>query len=171
MFKPEFINNELSFRSLSERNETDMIVIHHTGNAKDDDLSATDIHEIHLANGWAGIGYHYVIRKNGAIELGRPVNCIGAHAEGENSHSIGIHFSGNFEDAEPTKKQIESGAILIAWLCEKYGIDCTRSNIVGHRELMATACPGENLYSKLDEMVGKAVWYGQHYDAEEGYRG
>ena len=52
--------------------------------------------------GWAGIGYHYVIRKNGQVEIGRPDWAIGSHAYGENSHTIGVHVCGNFEIAEPT---------------------------------------------------------------------
>ena len=48
---------------LAERELTDMIVIHHTGEA-DIYASAEQFHEWHLNNGWAGIGYHFVIRKN-----------------------------------------------------------------------------------------------------------
>ena len=58
----------LKFDTLNERNMTNMIVVHHTGNPVDDDLSAEEIHESHKAQGWAGIGYHYVIRKDGTIE-------------------------------------------------------------------------------------------------------
>lgn len=163
MFKPNIKDYGLEFNSLTERDVTDMIVIHHTGDPTDDDLSAEEIHQMHLNNGWAGIGYHFVIRKDGTIEEGRPMNCIGAHAEGENYHTIGIHFSGNFEDAEPTDKQIESGAVLIAWLCDYYGIGCDKETVVGHRDLMATACPGENLYAQIPTIIGKAIWYEQNY--------
>ena len=118
MTPPKITDYGLEFNSLSERYVTDMIVVHHTGNPSDDDLSAEDIHEMHQNQGWAGIGYHYVIRKNGQIEQGRPDWSVGAHASGENWHSIGIHVSGNFEEAEPTEYQIESLAYLIGWLCE-----------------------------------------------------
>ena len=159
MKKPKMKDYDLEFRSLTDRDNTDMIVIHHTGNPTDDDLSAEDIHEMHLNNGWSGIGYHYVIRKDGTIEIGRPVECIGAHAEGENSHTVGIHLSGNFEIGKPTDKQIESLANLVAWLAENYDIELSDDTIVGHRDLMATACPGEALYKKLDTVIGKAIWY------------
>jgi hypothetical protein len=46
------------------------------------DASAEQIHGWHLGNGWAGIGYHYVIRKDGTIERGRPEWAIGSHAYG-----------------------------------------------------------------------------------------
>lgn len=150
---------DLEFSELSERSNTDMIVIHHTGNPTDDDLSAEEIHTSHLAQGWAGIGYHFVIRKNGMIERGRPECAVGSHAYGENSHTIGIHVCGNFEIGTPTGSQIERLALLIANLCEDWGIPTDRDHIVGHRELMPTACPGTNLFAVIDTIVGKANWY------------
>jgi N-acetyl-anhydromuramyl-L-alanine amidase AmpD len=154
-----FKNYNLNFLQLMEREKTDMIVIHHTGNPNDDDLSAEDIHQSHLANGWAGIGYHFVIRKDGTIEVGRPISSVGSHAYGENYHTIGIHVCGNFENAEPTSIQIEALAQLIAKLATDYNIIPTFDSVVGHRDLMATACPGENLYNILDIIRGKAIWY------------
>ena len=170
MIKPTFIDYGLNFGPLTPRTTTDMIVIHHTGNPEDDDLSAEEIHESHQAQGWAGIGYHYVIRKDGSIELGRPVDTIGAHAYGENSHTIGIVVCGNFEIAEPTVEQIESTSVLVAWLCERYNIaPITKDTVVGHRDLMPTACPGQNLYDLLQEIRGKAIWYQQQYPQSKGY--
>lgn len=141
------------------RGATDMIVIHHTGNPTDDDLSAAEIDASHKAQGWTCIGYHYVIRKDGTVEAGRPHWTIGAHAYRENSHTIGIHVCGNFEEAVPTDEQIESLAMLLANLCTDYGLTIDRDHIVGHRELMATACPGANLFVQMDEIVGKANFY------------
>ena len=150
------IHPYLKFGELSERPFTDMIVIHHTGE-RDIDASAQDIHRWHLDNGWAGIGYHYVIRKNGDIEIGRPEWATGSHAFGENYHTIGIHLSGDFETAYPTAEQINACAELIADICGDYGMVPSRANIVGHCDLMDTDCPGKNLYSKLDEIVDRAL--------------
>ena len=169
MLEPTITDYGLEFGYLDPRDVTDQIVIHHTGNPTDDDLSAEEIHESHLAQGWAGIGYHFVIRKDGAIELGRPMDTIGAHAYGYNSHSIGIHVCGNFEIAEPTPEQIESCAILVGWRTEKYELEVDENHVVGHRDLMPTACPGEALYNQLDVIRGKALWYQNHYDNEGNY--
>ena len=152
----------LSFVELSKRMATDMIVIHHTGNPYDDDLSAAEIHASHMAQGWAGIGYHYVVRKDGTVEAGRPHWTVGAHAYKENYHTIGIHVCGNFELAEPTGAQIESLAMLLANLCTDYGLPIDDDHVVGHRDLMATACPGTNLYVLLPEIRGKGNWYAQN---------
>lgn len=144
---------------LTERDETDMIVLHHTGDT-DMDASAKQIHGWHLNQGWAGIGYHYVVRKKGTIEEGRPEWAVGSHAYGENGHSIGIHVCGGFNSAEPTDAQIEAVSHLVAYLCEKYDIPIDREHIVGHREVNDdTSCPGDSLFAKLDLIVSKAAWY------------
>ena len=110
-------NLQYDYRPLANRTKTDMVVIHHTGNPTDDDLSAAEINASHQAQGWTCIGYHYVIRKDGTIEEGRPHWTGGAHAYGFNSHTIGIHVCGNFEIGEPTQAQIESLAMLLANVC------------------------------------------------------
>ena len=154
------IETNLDFDYLSERGYTDMIVIHHTG-GNDIDASAGQIHGWHLNQGWSGIGYHYVVRKNGDIERGRPEWAIGSHAYGENSHTIGIHVSGDFMQAYPTEKQLDRCGALIADICQRYSIPIDRHHIVGHGELMSTDCPGINLQALLDDntIVGKAIYY------------
>ena len=164
--RTKIVETDLDFQyGLTERDETDLIVIHHTGGA-DIDADAETIHEWHINNDWAGIGYHFVIRKDGSVERGRPEWAIGSHAYGENSHSIGIHLSGEFDDAEPTDAQIEACACLIADLCEEYDIPIDRDHIVGHGELMSTDCPGANLQALLDDetLIHKAA----EYAGEEG---
>lgn len=133
------------------RPKTDTIVIHHVG-VPDGDTSAAAIHRAHLANGWAGVGYHYVIRKNGLIERGRPLATVGAHAYGENYHTVGINVTGNFDKEIPTKAQLESLTELVTALCRIYHIEPSATTIVGHRDLNDTDCPGKNLYALLPQL-------------------
>ena len=149
----------LQFSGLMPRNITDCIVIHHTGSGIDLDYSAEEIHDWHIEAGWAGIGYHFVVRKSGIVERGRPLWAVGSHAAGENYHSIGIHLSGDFNIGSPTAAQIESTARLVNDLCAEYDLPIDRRHILGHRELMSTDCPGKNLYDLLDVIAGKANWY------------
>lgn len=158
---------EKTFRfknSLSERQCTNRFVIHHTGTGNIDlDASAEQIHDWHLSS-YAGIGYHFVIRKDGTIERGRPEWAVGSHAYGANNDSIGIHLSGEYEIFFPTEKQIESTSMLLAELCEKYKVPIDRNHILGHFEIdpdgkRGTSCPGKNLFVRLDEIVEKANWY------------
>jgi len=54
-----------------------------------------EIRRWHLARGWKDIGYHFVIRPDGEIEVGRMLPDIGAHCEGYNLDSVGTCLIGN----------------------------------------------------------------------------
>ena len=147
----------LRFTEYEERPSTEVIVIHHAGFPDGDkDSSAEDIHKFHQeVNGWAGIGYHYVIRKDGTIEQGRRPKAVGAHAYHHNKNSVGICVAGNFELAKPNRKQMDSLILLTAWLCQKYKLNPVgKGVIVGHRDLNVgeTDCPGKYLYAKLNDI-------------------
>lgn len=136
---------------LDRRDATKFIVVHHVGNTNED-VSAREIHQWHLQNGWCGIGYHYVIRKDGRIERGRPQKMVGAHAYHYNQDSIGICVVGEFEQNEPQPEQIDALTQLLSVLCDKYHLHVSEKTILGHRDLNVTLCPGQNLYSQLPEI-------------------
>lgn len=69
-------------------------IVFHTSASGDQDIGAKEIREWHKEKGWSDIGYHYVIRRDGTIEQGRPLEKIGAHVRGYNSRSIGICMIG-----------------------------------------------------------------------------
>ena len=153
--EPMIYRRLLLFTEYEPRPSTEMIVIHHTGFPNvDKDSNIVDIHRFHQeVNGWAGAGYHYLIRKDGMIEQGRRPEMIGAHAYQHNKNSIGVCLAGNFDIGSPTKEQMASVKELVAWLCRKYDLNSMkRGVIVGHRDLNDTACPGENLYDKLSSI-------------------
>jgi hypothetical protein len=152
------VETNLKFGPLQQRPETNLLVVHHVG-CTNRDVSAAEIHKWHLANGWAGIGYHYVIRKNGSIERGRPRDDIGAHTYGFNETSIGINVVGDFEIASPEEAQLKSAARLIAALCNMYNLPPTGSVVLGHRDLNDTLCPGKNLYNQLEEIKLAALFH------------
>ena len=87
---------EADFRSATR--EITETVVHWTGTFVDQDIGAEDVHKWHLERGWSGCGYHYVIRRDGTIERGRPINFEGAHAlqNGHNNYSIGISLVGGY---------------------------------------------------------------------------
>jgi N-acetylmuramoyl-L-alanine amidase len=73
----------------------DLIIIHCAATPADMDVGAKEIRDWHVkGNGWDDIGYHFVIRRNGTVETGRPLEKIGAHAKGYNKTSIGICLVG-----------------------------------------------------------------------------
>lgn len=146
------VETSLKFDSLSKRKKTDTIVLHHSASKE---AFATLIHQWHKNRGWSGIGYHFVVRKNGTVERGRPIDCIGAHCTNENSHTIGICFEGNFQEEDMAAIQIKAGRELIDYIQALYG---NKLKIVRHRDLMATACPGDKFpFSLFTESVGIEV--------------
>lgn len=138
------IETNLQFKGkMLIRKSTARIILHHAAASVCD---AKTIHAWHLGRGFSGIGYHFLVRKNGTIERGRAENLVGAHAAGNNSNSIGICFEGNFETESMGEAQKNAGKELIAYICNKYGIDV----IIRHKDVASTACPGKNFpYTEL----------------------
>ena len=131
------IKTNLRFnRQPSMRTSTKQIILHHTDSH---DVPASEIHRWHLNRNWLGIGYHFVIRANGRIEEGRPIGSIGSHALGANADSIGIVFTGRFEQHRPTIGQIQAGIQLIKYIESIYG----NLEISGHKDHSSTSCPGK----------------------------
>lgn len=71
-----------------------LLVIHCSAVRSYQTSSAAQIDQWHKARGWRGIGYHFVVRRDGSIEHGRAVEEVGAHAAHHNLHSIGICYEG-----------------------------------------------------------------------------
>lgn len=151
------IEMSLTFaQALTERLNTYYLVVHHAASAGD--IGAAEINESHKAKGWAGCGYHYVIRYNGTVERGRPRDTIGAHAFGVNDCSIGVVLAGDFMEREPKVPQMNALENLLADLCDLYGL--AQTDIIGHRDVAgivnnsdaATACPGDRLYAEMAEI-------------------
>lgn len=140
------------------------IIIHHTATSKNLDNPRQAIRDIYywhaISRGWGDIGYNYIIDQQGNIYEGRygGDGVVGAHAGPANVGSIGIAVLGNYEEAEVPEPVISSLTALIKAKASKYGIDTmgtssfrgeNRPNVLGHRDVMSTSCPGGNLYDML----------------------
>lgn len=130
------IETNLQFKDMNTRKLTERIILHHA-DAKS--CSAEDIHRWHLNNGWAGAGYHILVRRDGKVYRLRPEDKVGAHAYGSNYNSIGICFEGNYMEEDMPEVQIKAGQELVAYLKNKYNI----TTVQRHRDVCATSCPGD----------------------------
>jgi len=121
------------------------IVVHCSATRPDMDIGVEEIRQWHVyERNWSDIGYHVVIRRNGSVEEGRPVENIGAHARGHNNESIGICLVGgvdsnNRPDANFTLSQYMALARIVTDLKIKHpDID----KVSGHRDYSnMKACP------------------------------
>ena len=124
---------------LKTRSETNYIILHHTEVRGRHGVK--EVHQWHLNKGWAGIGYHYYIDKDGQIFEGRPRNAWGAHVKSHNNDSIGVCFEGNFDKEKMSEIQLEASVLLISVLSLAYG----NAAIRGHRNFNSSkSCPGKN---------------------------
>ncbi len=122
------------------------LVIHHSASG---DVSAETIHQWHLNQGWAGIGYHYVVRADGTIERGRPEIYQGAHCVPVNRQSIGICCTGDFTKHAMPDAQKKALIELLRMLKQKY----LQAAITQHKDHDATACPGNIPFSEIQQAV------------------
>lgn len=131
----------------------DEVIIHCSATRPSMDTSASDVHDWHLARGWRGIGYHYVIKRDGTIEEGRSLAMRGAHTMNHNNRSVGVCMIGGLaENGEPsglyTALQWRSLRRLVRWLMETF--DC---QVSGHNKYANKACPSFD----VSEWIGKVL--------------
>lgn len=134
-------------KSKKQDNFPEMIILHHSGGTDANPLADTSSHtadmieQWHMAKGWEGIGYTYVIEKDGTIAKGRPETYHGAHTVNYNSKSIGICMSGNFDATYPTKAQEESFKTLYKDISKRY----KNLKVYPHRKFANKTCFGKKL--------------------------
>ena len=122
------------------------IIIHMSYTTPAMDIGATEIRQWHVGgNKWSDIAYHKVIRRDGTVEDGRPIERPGAHTRGENADSIGLclvggkHKSRETHDCNFTSAQWRA----LDRLCRDLMLEFPDiEDISGHRDWAARGCPG-----------------------------
>lgn len=118
----------------------DKIVIHYTATPPDRRLEPGEIDRWHRERGWDSIGYHFVVHQDGSVEKGRPITKIGSHVQGHNRGSIGVVWVGG-GDGEDTRT-LEQRTALYDLIAALRLVLPRPVEVVGHRDLAATLCPG-----------------------------
>lgn len=121
---------------MANRAKTTLLVVHVTATPPSANIGVKEVDAMHRARGFNGIGYHYVIRRSGKVEPGRPENQIGAHVEGFNSISLGVSLVGGVDEKgkpqfNATAEQMASLEKLLRELSTRY----PQARICGHRDL------------------------------------
>jgi len=121
------------------------IVMHYSATYGDQDIGASDIDKWHRDRGFAQIGYHWVIRRNGTVEAGRSEGTVGAHVRGHNTGTIGICVVGGLDRATGPNRGVDNRTPLqIAAQIKLTREVLSRhpgARVVGHLDLAATQCP------------------------------
>ena len=121
------------------------IILHCSATWSKQDIGLAEIKQWHTlpeprGRGWDHVGYHYIVRRNGYVEAGCPIEQKGYHCSGHNLHSIGICMVGggpNGEDNVFTEAQFDALAGLVKRLRKQFPM----TNIYGHNEFARKACP------------------------------
>lgn len=112
------------------------IVIHCSATSPALDVGAEEISEWHRARGFLRIGYHFVVRRDGSIERGRPLNTQGAHASGFNDKSIGICWVGGVDTKGAVQdNRTPAQRLALARLVAAMARQFPDAEVVGHRDL------------------------------------
>ena len=130
----------------------DKIIIHCTATPEGRAVTMEEVRRWHVkGNGWADIGYHYLIDINGCVNYGRGINIIGSHTYGFNTGSIGLAYVGG-TDAEGLAKDTLTNA-------QRYAtqdlIDALRLvigpelSVHGHNEFSKKSCPSFDVKDKF----------------------
>ncbi len=133
------------------RKETNAIFVHCSATKPSMDIGVREIRQWHKEKGWLDIGYHFVVRRDGAVEEGRAIEAVGSHVQGYNSDSVGvclvggIDAKGNFE-ANFTPEQMNALRSLLVTLQVLY----PKAVIRAHHDVAPKACPSFNLSHWLD---------------------
>lgn len=127
------------------------IVGHYSATYPDQNITIADVDRWHRDRGLAMVGYHYFIRRDGTVERGRPEDRIGAHVGGQNSGKLSICWAGGLDRAtgpnvgvdNRTPAQRQASITLIRELLTRH----PGAEVVGHRDLAPTQCPGFDVIS------------------------
>ena len=123
--------------------EIDEIIVHCTATPEGRDVTVKDVTAWHKRRGFYTIGYHYLVRLDGRVEIGRPEDEVGAHCLGHNARSIGICYVGGLDkdtlQPKDTRTADQRHALkeFVAYLKRKY----PGATVHGHREFARKACP------------------------------
>lgn len=130
--------------------EITLLVVHCAATSPTMDIGAKEIDFWHRERGYAEIGYHYVIRRDGTIENGRELETAGAHAKGWNANSIGICLVGGIDHKNrPQDNFTREQKMTLRDLLERLRSQFPHTRILGHRDLpgVAKACPSFDVRS------------------------
>ncbi len=138
--------HDLSTRGTYPQRELSAIkylVVHHSG--VDSDSSAEAIASYHTRSlGWPGIGYHFLVHWDGAIEYVGDIAEARYNVARRNQEVVGVCLPGDFSRRSPEEAQLEAARVLLVNLQFALGWFVP---IVGHGEValpgFATACPGD----------------------------
>ena len=142
---PVWHNNMRAGSFYQNCREVRLLVVHCSATRCDRNFSIEALQHCHIARGFASIGYHFYITRDGEVHICRPVYQIGAHASGWNDKSIGICYEGGLnESSRPADTRTYAQKCSLLDLLRQLKTDYPEARIIGHYQLSVLvhkACP------------------------------
>ena len=136
--------------------EVRLLVIHCSATRYDRDFPVEALRGAHKDRGFADIGYHYYITRDGELHRCRPENQIGAHASGWVDSSLGMCYQGGLDERGlPADTRTYAQRCTLLDLLRQLRRDYPSARILGHYQLSTNirkACPcfdAEKEYAEL----------------------
>ncbi|MBK1968392.1 N-acetylmuramoyl-L-alanine amidase [Brevundimonas diminuta] len=121
---------------IKPRAATRYLVVHCSATRAAADIGAAEIRKWHLQQNWRDIGYHYVIRRDGTVETGRPLMEPGAHVQGHNHHSVGICMVGGLDPKGRAENNFTAEQFAsLTELLNDLKVRWPDAEVLGHRDL------------------------------------
>lgn len=136
---------------MRELNSINEVVLHCTDTPWGREVDIKEVRAWHTrGNGWQDVGYHYLIKLDGTLQVGRALNCIGAHVKGHNARTIGVAYVGGRD---------RKGEAADTMTCEQeetfehlfFALQLTLGRgleLTGHNDHSSKACPGFKVREK-----------------------
>ncbi|WP_088104932.1 peptidoglycan recognition protein family protein [Halalkalibacter urbisdiaboli] len=128
------------------------IAIHHSATTTGSAEAFARYHVNEL--GWPGIGYHYVVDKDGNISRCHDLEVVSYHVGNSNGYAVGICMVGNFQTESLGETQRNATLELTKHLMSELGI--TVDNVWGHTEFPGYAwkpCPSINMNTFRNQLA------------------
>ena len=135
------------------RQRTDYIFIHCSATKPSQDIDAKEIDIWHRGRGFLEIGYHFVIKRNGMVEIGRDLMDVGAHVKRYNRNSVGICMVGGVSQKDhtvPENNFTEEQWVSLYTLIQDMMGEFPTARVLGHNEVSSKACPSFNVQEWLE---------------------
>tara|TARA_R110000782_G_scaffold6953_2_gene23583 strand:- start:38 stop:469 length:432 start_codon:yes stop_codon:yes gene_type:complete len=131
---------------MAKRKETKYIAVHCAATPAGMDIGVKEIDRWHRTKGFLKVGYHFVVRRGGQLEIGRDEDEIGAHVQGYNAVSIGVCLVGGVDADDVSKAEnnfTKEQFSTLRTLLERLQIQYPDAEVLGHRDFpdVAKACP------------------------------
>lgn len=125
--------------------EVRLLIVHYSATRCNRDFPLDTLRRSHLPRGFASIGYHFYITREGEVHICHPAHQIGTHVTGWNDKSIGIYYEGGIsEKGVPADTRMYVQKCSLLDLLRLLKADYSQAKILGHYQVspnIKKACP------------------------------